>query len=132
MNSSRKLWKLEGILQHHSCRCYGPNRICFSCSGDVGRRTVNRFVKSHRTADTRGWQHSKASGENSAFVAQDVSKQIIRHDDVELFWAQDKLHGAVVDIEIVQEDIWKFLRDLRNGLTPEYRRLEHIGLVHRG
>src|SRR5437868_14970937 len=99
------------MFEHHANRGNGSYRVCNVLACDIGCRSVNRFIQSCAATDCSGGKHSEAANQNAAFVAENISEDIVRYDDIETFRLEDELHGAVVHIEMIQSDIREFLRD---------------------
>ena len=124
---------VEPVAQHHRDREEGREWVGDALAGDVGRRAVDRLVHARAAllAEARRGQHPERAGEHRRLVAEDVAEHVLGQDHVEARRLRDELHRRVVDEQVVELDVGELGRDALDGLAPQARRLEHVGLVHR-
>src|SRR5262249_31306980 len=61
LNSARRLWLVQGILQHHGHRIDGGDGIGDTLPGDVRGTAVHRFKDAYHATDTGGGQHTNGA-----------------------------------------------------------------------
>jgi hypothetical protein len=66
------------------------------------------------------------------FVGQDVAEHVLGDDHVEGLRGGHEAHRARIDELVLDADARRLGRYLVRDLSPEARRLEHVGLVDRG
>ena len=90
---------------------------------------MDRFVEAGHFADGSRRHHADGTAEDGRFVAEDVAEEVARDDDVELFRIEGQLHGAVIDVEMIQVDIGIVLGDVDDRAAPQAGRSQDVGLV---
>ena len=121
---------MEGIAQKHRRRENRPERVRDALPCDVGRTAVNRLKETRPRADGRGRHQTDRAADDRRLIGEDVAKQVARHDHIELRRTHSKLHGAVVDVEMIERDIAVPRCKRRHRTPPETRGREHVRLVH--
>ena len=92
---------------------------------------MHRLIKTHFSADGRRGQHPQRSAEHRRLVREDVAEKVLGDDYVERAGMGDEAHGAGVHVHVVKFDFGIVAAYAGNGLPPELRGLEYVGLVHR-
>src|SRR5690606_25532778 len=112
---------------------HGPNRaerIGDALAGDVRRGAVNRLEQARAVAEAGAGEQADRAGQHGCGVGEDVAEQVRGHHDVETFWGADQIHRRRVDVLMFQGNIRIFrLVQVLDGLAPQLRDLEHVGLV---
>ena len=101
-NEGRPFFFAEGITQQHGRRQDCGTGIGNAATCNIRRRSVDRFIETGQFADGRRRHHADGTAEDSRFVTQDIAEEVARNDDVELFRVEGQLHGAVVDVKMIQ------------------------------
>ncbi len=108
-------------------------RVRHPGAGDVGRRAVDRLVEAERPrAEARRRQQADGAGDHGRLVREHVAEEVLGDDDVEVGRPADELHGGVVDQHVLELHPGVGRGRADDLLSPEARRLEHVGLVDRG
>lgn len=83
------------------------------------------------TTQTGTRQQTNAAGDDTGLVADDVTKQVARHDDtVQRAWALHHQHGGGVDQLVLELELGELvLEQLRDGLPPQTAGGQDVGLV---
>ena len=121
---------MERIAQQHRRREDRPERVCDSLPCDVGRTAVNRLKETRARPDRRRRHETDRAADHRRLIGENITEEIARHDDIELCRAHGKLHGAVIDVEMIELHICVLLCQCRHRTPPEPRRCKHVRLVH--
>ena len=122
---------MERIAQQHRRREDRPERVCDPLPCDVGRTAVNRLKETRARPDRRRRHETDRAADHRRLIRENITEEIARHDDIELCRAHGKLHGAVIDVEMIELHIRIVLCQSRHRTSPEARRCQHVRLVHR-
>lgn len=110
-----------------------PSRIW-----ELRKLTVNWLVDSvalalavWQTTETSTGQQTNAAGDDTGLVANDITKQVARHDDsVQRTRALHHQHGGRVDQLVLELELGELvLEQLRDGLPPQTAGSQDVGLV---
>ena len=125
----------ETVFEHGGDGTDRAKGIRFILSRDIRAPSRARVRKAGprargllRADGSRG-QHADGAGKHRAFIAQDVAEHVLRHDDVEALRIEHKLHGAVIDQQMIERDIRIILRDFDHHAAPELRSFEHVRFI---
>lgn len=93
--------------------------------------TVDTALAIGDTAQTGRREQTQRAGDDTSFVANDITKEVARdHDTVQLARVFDHQHSSRVNEVVTDADLGVFLlHDLGDNLTPETTGSEDIGLV---
>ncbi len=97
------------------------NRVRDALTGDVEGGSVNRLEHRREAAfgvDVGGWCHTKASGQRSGKIRQDIGMQVGGDDGVKASRVLDHAHRHRIDQHLVPGHIGKFPRDFRGDFVP--------------
>src|SRR5579883_174627 len=92
---------------------------------------MDRLEKRSATRmNVSGGGQAQAAGELCAEVADDVTEEVARNNDVELAWVADHLHGERINIEVAGFDFGILRTKLLEDALPEVVSERHgVGLV---
>src|SRR5262245_12552274 len=77
LDTSSSGGQFQRVLEHHGDGGNRSDRIRQTFARNVGSRAMDGFVEADLSADRRRRQHSQASGEHAAFVAEDIAKNVV-------------------------------------------------------
>ena len=92
---------MERVAQEHCRREDRPERVCDPLPRNVGRAAVNRLEEARARADGRGRHEPNRAADHCRLIGEDVAKEVTRHDHIELRRTHGKLHGTVVNVEMI-------------------------------
>lgn len=118
-------------IQHHSGSENRAERVSNSLPSDVGGGAVYGLKKrSAAGMDVPGGSEAETTSELCGQIADDVAKEIVGDDDVELTRVADQFHGEGVDVEMARLDFGKFDADGSEDALPKITSESHgIGFV---
>ena len=91
---------------------------------------MHRFEQRRMLAQRRRGLQSHRAGDARGLIGQDVSKGILRHDDIKEPWLRQHAHGSIVDKHIVGGYLRILRLHLFGNLPPQTTRSQHVGLVN--
>ena len=80
-------------------------------------------------SDVRRRGHPQPADQSGCQVGEDVTQQILGHDQVESLRVTDQLHGGSVDVQVVGRDVGILLRNLIENGSEEGERSKDVRLV---
>src|ERR1035437_7112132 len=83
-------------------------------------------------ADGGRGQHADRAGDDGGLVREDVAEEVFGEHDVEVARNVHQVHGHRVDELELERDRGVVLGDLGDGVSPELRDFEDVGLVDGG
>ena len=89
------------VTEQHGCRQDGGTGIGNAFTCNIRRRAVDRFIETGQFANGRLRHHTDGTGQNSRFIAQNISKKITCNNHVKPGRVGYKLHGAVIHIHML-------------------------------
>src|SRR5262245_31821765 len=138
LDRASRLWQAERVAAEHRGRQDGGERIRFVFAGDVGRRAMDGLVEPGTTLAGKGGagegggrQHAHRACQHGGLGGEDVAKEVLRGDDVEVARTPDQVHGHRVHEDGLVLDDGILAGHLVRHLAPQTRRREDVRLVDR-
>ena len=129
----------ERMAQEHGGAEDLRDGIGDALAGNVGRGAAAGFIQSKGQAGGRvdgaeagAGKHAEGACDHGHFIAQDVAKKVFGEDDIEAFGLADELHGGVIDVKMVEDDIGVVSGDLGDCFAPEDAVFEDVGFIDGG
>src|SRR5699024_2476473 len=116
------------MIEQHGRGQQNGGRVGDVAPGDVGRTAVHGLENGAAVADVGTRCQAHAAGQTGAQIRQYVAEQVGGDDDVELMRIHDQLHGAGIDVFVIEFNVVVVCGDFpAHGQEQTGSRFQDIG-----